>query len=241
MGRVVRRAERLSIPSADGLAAPDRRDELEAAALYELIEDHVAVTFYDRDSAGLPRRWLEMVKHTIAALGPKVLATRMVRDYVEQYYTPAAGSARAMAADGYAGARELAAWKRRVAQAWPGVTVEHVEGGGDDSPHVGARLPVRVVVDLGGLDPGDVAVEVAYGRVDAADTLVDPSYLELGGAEKADGGRLRYAGEIPLGRSGAFGYSVRVVPSHPRLSSRAEPGLVALPPAPHGMTNGDLR
>src|SRR5690606_6817458 len=59
-----------AIPSADGLAAPDRRDELEAAALYELIEDHVSVTFYDRDSAGLPRRWLEMVKHTIATLGP---------------------------------------------------------------------------------------------------------------------------------------------------------------------------
>ncbi|GGV43928.1 alpha-1,4 glucan phosphorylase [Actinomadura cremea] len=230
-----------SIPSADGLAAPDRRDDLEAAALYELIEDHVAVTFYDRDPAGLPRRWLEMVKHTIATLGPKVLATRMVRDYVEEYYTPAAGSARAMAADGYAGARELAAWKRRVALAWPGVTVEHVEGGGDDSPHVGARLPVRVVVDLGGLDPADVAVEVAYGRVDASDTLVDPAYLELGGAEKADGGRLRYAGDVPLARSGAFGYSVRVVPSHPRLSGRAEPGLVALPPAPHGMTNGNLR
>ncbi|MFV2178351.1 alpha-glucan family phosphorylase [Actinomadura sp. LOL_016] len=230
-----------SIPSADGLAAPDRRDDLEAAALYELIEDHVAVTFYDRDPAGLPRRWLEMVKHTIATLGPKVLATRMVRDYVEEYYTPAAGSARAMAADGYAGARELAAWKRRVALAWPDVTVEHVEGGGNDSPHVGARLPVRVVVDLGGLDPADVAVEVAYGRVDASDTLVDPAYLELGGAEKADGGRLRYAGDVPLARSGAFGYSVRVVPSHPRLSGRAEPGLVALPPAPHGMTNGDLR
>ncbi|WP_131736191.1 alpha-glucan family phosphorylase [Actinomadura roseirufa] len=230
-----------AIPSADGLATPERRDELEAAALYELIEDHVAVTFYDRDSSGTPGRWLEMVKHTIATLGPKVLASRMVRDYVEGYYAPAAASARAMAADGYAGARALAAWKQRVAKAWPGVAVEHVESNGEESPRVGAHLAVRVVVDLGELAPEDVAVEVAYGRVDDHDALVEPSYLELTGAEAAENGGLRYAGEVPLARSGPFGYGVRVVPNHPSLSGRAELGLVALPPAPHGMTNGDLR
>ena len=230
-----------AIPSANGLSSPDRRDELEAAALYELIEDHVSVTFYDRDSAGLPRRWLEMVKHTIATLGPKVLASRMLRDYVEGLYTPAAESERIMVADKYAGARTLAAWKQRVRGAWPGVAVEHVESTGEESPQVGARLTVRVVVNLAGLDPDDVAVEVAYGRVDDADALVDPAYLELAEAEPAGDGRRRYTGEVPLGRSGAFGYGVRVVPRHPMLSGRAEMGLVALPPAPQGMTNGDLR
>ncbi|MQY03184.1 alpha-glucan family phosphorylase [Actinomadura macrotermitis] len=229
-----------AIPSADGLAAPERRDALEAAALYELIEDHVAVMFYDRDG-GPPRRWLEMVKHTIATLGPKVLASRMLRDYVQEYYVPAAASARAMAAGGYSGARRLAAWKERVRKAWPGVAVEHVESTGEETLHVGARLAVRVVVDLGGLDPGDVAVEAVYGRVDAADAFIAPSYLELAAAEQAEDGRLRYAGEIPLARSGPFGYSVRVVPSDPGLAGQAELGLVALPPAPQGMTNGNLR
>ncbi|TYK48437.1 alpha-glucan family phosphorylase [Actinomadura decatromicini] len=230
-----------AIPSADGLASPDRRDELEAAALYELIADHVAVTFYDRDASGLPRRWLEMVKHTIATLGPKVLASRMLRDYVDELYTPAAAAARAMTADKFAGARALSAWKQRVRRAWPDVAVEHVESDGAESPQVGARLTVRAVVALGGLDPDDVAVEVVYGRVDDSDALVAPSYLELADREPAGDGRHRYTGEVPLGRSGAFGYSVRVVPSHPLLSGRAELGLVALPPAPPGMTNGDLR
>ncbi|MFI0485156.1 alpha-glucan family phosphorylase [Actinomadura sp. 9N215] len=230
-----------AIPSADGLATPDRRDELEAAALYELIEDHVSVTFYDRDAAGLPRRWLEMVKHTIATLGPKVLASRMLRDYVEDLYAPAAASERAMVAGEFAGARALAAWKQRVRKAWPGVAVEHVESNGSESPQVGARLSVRVVVDLAGLAPDDVAVEVVYGRVDDSDALVDPSYLELDDGEPADNGRVRYVGDVPLARSGAFGYNVRVVPSHPMLSGRAEMGLVALPPAPPGMTNGNLR
>jgi glycogen phosphorylase len=231
-----------AIPSADRAADPDRRDDLEANALYELIDEHVSALFYDRGGDGLPRRWLEMVKHTIASLGPKVLATRMVRDYVRELYAPAAGSARRLAADEHAGARELAVWKARVAKAWPRVAVEHVESSGvGHTPHLGAQLTVRATVALGELEPSDVAVEVAYGRVDESDALVDPSYRDLTQVEVLDGGRLRYAGEVPLDRTGAFGYSVRVVPSHEMLASRAEMGMVALPPQPVGLTDGVLR
>ncbi|MGH3380192.1 MAG: alpha-glucan family phosphorylase, partial [Actinoallomurus sp.] len=231
-----------SIPSADRAADPDRRDDIEAGALYELIEDHVAALFYDRATDGLPRRWLEMVKHTLASLGPKVLAGRMVRDYVHALYTPAALSGRRLAAENHAAAKALASWKLRVAKLWQGVTVEHVESSGvGQSPQLGAPLTVRATVELAGLEPSDVAVEVVYGRVSETDTLVDPSYLELTQVEGADGGKLRYAGEVRLDRPGAFGYSVRVVPKHELFASRAEMGLVALPPAPTGMTNGDLR
>jgi starch phosphorylase len=231
-----------TIPSADGVDDPDRRDDLEASALYELIEDHVAVMFYDRGGDGLPRRWLEMVKHTLASLGPKVLSTRMLRDYVIDLYGPAAASARAMTAGDWAGARELAEWKQRVVKAWPGVSVGHVESAGvGDSPHVGERLTVRTTVEIGELRPADVAVEVVYGRVDDTDSLIEPGYEELSAVEVLDNGRLRYVGEVPLDRTGAFGYSVRVVPRQDMLAGRTEMGLVALPATPIGMTNGDLR
>jgi starch phosphorylase len=231
-----------AIPSADRAADPDRRDDVEARALYELIEDHVSALFYDRSADGLPRRWLEMVKHTLASLGPKVLAGRMLRDYVLDLYAPAAVSDRRLSADGHAAAKALAEWKVRVAKHWPGVAVEHVESSGlEQSPHLGSTLSVRATVELAGLEPADIAVEVVYGGVGETDSLVDPSYLELTQVESVDGGRLRYAGEVPLDRPGAFGYSVRVVPRHEMFASRAEMGLVALPPVPTGMTNGDLR
>ncbi len=82
------------IPTADGLADESRRDDLEAAALYSLLERSVAPKFYDRDDRGIPMRWVEMVRHTLQVLGPKVLASRMVRDYTEKYYAPAAQSLR---------------------------------------------------------------------------------------------------------------------------------------------------
>ncbi|GAA0921255.1 alpha-glucan family phosphorylase [Nonomuraea longicatena] len=232
-----------AIPTANGVADPDRRDELEAAALYDLIEHEVAERFYDRTAGEPPRRWLEMVKHTLTSLGPKVLAGRMMREYVLDLYQPAAASARALAADSYESAREFATWRLRVTKSWPGVRVEHVAASGvGDTPEVGARLDLRATVALGDLDPADVLVEAAYGRVGGHDELIHPSYrpLELQG-RNGDDGRAHYTGEIPLDRTGAFGYTVRVVPSHPLASARAELGLIAVPEEPVGMTNGTLR
>ncbi len=231
-----------AIPSADGVTDPDRRDELEAAGLYDLIEREVADRFYDRGVDGLPRRWLEMVKHTLTSLGPKVLAGRMLRDYVTALYAPAARSAAALSADGYDQARHYAAWKLRVTRAWPGVRVEHVEASGlGETPEVGAALDLRATVALGELEPGDVCVQAAYGRVGPHDELTAPAYATLEPGPVGGDGRAVFAGKVPLDRTGAFGYTVRVVPSHPLMASPAELGLIAVPEEPAGMTNGNLR
>jgi starch phosphorylase len=169
----------------------------------------------------------------------------MVGDYVTHLYAPAAGSSRALAADGFAAARELAAWKKRIRQAWPSVRIEHVEADGAE-PNLGAVLHVRVTAALGGLTASDVCVEVVYGRPGEDDEIIDPSYLTLAAdtLSAPDGAAApltRFSGAVELGRPGPFGYTVRVLPQHPLLASRAELGLVTYPEAPAGMTNGDLR
>ena len=78
------------IPTADGVADPARRDELEASALYELLAKSVAPLFYDHGPDGVPGGWVEMIRHNLRSLGPKVQADRMVGDYVKHLYAPAA-------------------------------------------------------------------------------------------------------------------------------------------------------
>ena len=217
-----------AIPTADGVEDPEHRDDLEAAALYDLIEGQVAPRFYDRDEAGLPGRWLEMVSHTLQTLGPKVLASRMVTDYVEQLYTPAARAGWSLNGAGYPGARELAAWKGRLRGSWPAVRVDHVESSGvSDAPQVGDVLSVRAFVSLDGLGTDDVRVQVVHGRVSEADELADTESVDLVHAETYEGGRHRFEGDLRLSRTGAFGYTVRVLPAHPGLATPAELGLVA--------------
>jgi starch phosphorylase len=230
-----------AIPTADGLADEDRRDEIEAAALYELIERQVAPRFYDAGgTGGLPERWIEMVRHTLTTLGPKVLAGRMVRDYVSRLYAPAARSHRAVRDDA---ARELATWKRRLREQWPHVSVQHVEAGAvGDSPEFGSTLTLRVEVALGELEPADVDVQAVSGRVDESDRITDPTTISLKPVGRPDlDGRWHYEGPLTLDRTGPFGYTVRVLPTHRLLASPAEPGLIAVPAESEGMTAGVLR
>jgi starch phosphorylase len=221
-----------SIPTADGPTTDeDRRDDLEANALYELIEQRVAPRFYDRGADGLPGRWIEMVRRTLATLGPKVLAGRMVREYVEQLYVPAARAHRSLGPDA---ARELAEWKSRIRAAWPGVAVDHVEV--DETSEVaelGSTLALRVRVTLGDLTPEDVEVQAVAGRVDTRDALADARTFPLkpagGGSGPDQQGRWVYEGPLTLDRTGPFGYTVRVLPAHRLLAAGADLGLVALP------------
>jgi starch phosphorylase len=131
-----------------------------------------------------------------------------------------------MSAAEFAAARELAAWRQKVTEAWPGVRVAHVETAGvGDTPELGATLHLRTEVALGSLSPEDVVVESCHGRVDEADQLHDVTCIELDHIGAEDGTH-RFEGFIPLKRAGAFGYTVRVLPRHRLLSSPAELGLV---------------
>jgi starch phosphorylase len=225
------------IPTADGVEDPTRRDELEASALYELIAKSVAPLFYDAGADGVPQGWVQMVRHNLRTLGPLVQADRMVGDYVTKLYAPAARSSRALAADDGSAARSLAAWKARVRQAWPEVRIEHVEADGAE-PSLGAVLDVRVMASLGDLSPHDVRVELVYGRLGDDDEFTEPSYTTLAADESSPG---RFSGSVELAHPGPFGYTARVLPSHPLLASRADLGLVTYPDAPAGMSTGDLR
>ncbi|HET8559366.1 MAG TPA: alpha-glucan family phosphorylase [Marmoricola sp.] len=217
-----------AIPSADGVEDPDQRDDIEAGALYDLIEKDVAPRFYDLDADGLPVRWIEMVRHTLKSLGPKVLSSRMVRDYVEGLYAPAALASRDIN-DSYEGAAELAAWKSRVVAGWDDVRIDHVETEGvTDAPELGGAFDLRVFVSLGTLAPADVDVQVVHGRVRSEDQLIDTTVESLVHAEGYEGGRHRFDAHVSLARTGPFGYTVRVLPKHAGLASSAELGLVRL-------------
>ncbi|HLS03784.1 MAG TPA: alpha-glucan family phosphorylase [Actinomycetales bacterium] len=215
------------IPSADGVNDPERRDDLEAAALYDLVENHVTPAFYETDAAGLPRQWLQMVRYTLDSLSQKVQATRMVAEYVERLYVPATASGRMLAAHGFAGARGLAAWKQFVRSGWGAVSVDHLEVDTQRKIETEQSVEVAAHVNLGELTPEDVRVQVGYGRVESGGRLIEPRMADLQHAETYEGGRHRYVGAVELEVAGTFGVSARIVPHHEGLARVSELGLVA--------------
>jgi starch phosphorylase len=176
----------------------------------------------------LPQRWIQMMRETVAGLGPKVLASRMVRDYTTLLYTPAAASARAVSAT-KGGAEALARWKRRVPRRLVRVVVDHVESLSGDAVEVGADIHVSALVRLGDLTPDDIEVQLVTGLVGSSDELTETRVNPFPTGVDVDGGLRRYEGTIQARRSGSIGYTVRVVPHHPKLAGVAEMGLATLP------------
>ncbi|MFX0574351.1 alpha-glucan family phosphorylase [Nocardia nepalensis] len=220
-----------AIPTADGVSDEHRRDDLEAAALYDLFERTVAPRFYDRDLSDMPVRWVEMVRHTLQTLGPKVLASRMVRDYSVEYYAPAAAAGQRARVDEFAGARAISEYRRRVEAAWPSVKVIQVDSAGlPDTPVIGAELSLAARIDLGGLTPADVTVQAVLGRVSPTDDLSDITAFPMTHTGSDSGAEL-FTVETPVPLSGAVGYTIRVLPHNELLASDAELGLVIAPSA----------
>jgi glucan phosphorylase len=74
----------------DGATAPDGDvDAADARALYRLLEEEIVPAFYDRDTSGVPRRWLRIVKESIRSVAPRFSSRRMVKEYADRMYGPA--------------------------------------------------------------------------------------------------------------------------------------------------------
>ena len=201
-----------------------RRDDLEATALYELVESRVVPLFYDRPYNDRPDGWVDMIRHTLGYLGPRVQATRMLRDYVNGYYGPAAAAVHTLAADPLL-AKAFTAWKNMVRAAWPQVRVVNVDASGiGQEPSLGNVMTLRAYLELGGLTEHDVQVQVVTGAVDETENLSDTETTDMQYVGNGEGHR--FQAEVALERPGAIGYTVRAIPRHPLLASAAEMGLV---------------
>ncbi len=208
-----------AIGTGEEVSSPAYQDQLDAESLYSLLENEVVPLFYDRDADGLPRGWIAMMKESIKVLAPTFSGDRMVKQYAEGFYAPAAEQYRRLAADGFAEAKALVTWKTKVRDLWPSVRIVAVDetgavlDGGSREVAVGDQVPVTARVDLAGLDPLDVTVEAFYSTLSSDGALRTGRGMPLELGEQVDGCYL-YRGAVPARTSGLHGFAVRVLPRH---------------------------
>ena len=212
----------LSVEGYDDLA---RRDRVEAANLFDVLERRIVPLYYDRKPRSVPRGWVRKVRSSLKTLGPRVSASRMVREYIEWAYEPAASRAEALAAGKYKRAKALAAWKQRVESHWHEVVIEEA-GEEEITPKLGERQPVKAQVRLGGLTPKDVAVQLVHGPLDHSEELQAEFLEPMEAANQAPDGSWCYKGSFSCERPGRYGFALRVIPSHPDLLTFAEVGCI---------------
>jgi glycogen phosphorylase len=226
------------IPGAD-VVDEQRRDDLDAAAVLDAIEEEVAPLYYDRNPGGFSPGWVQKSRHAMATVIPRFNMRRTVRDYVSGMYLPAAQQGARLQADNAAGAADLAAWKQRVEEHWAGVRILSVS---DQQRGATPGSPLRMTasIDLDGLTAADLRVEFKARRLlpDAKFDLAPLNSFGHGtpagqwraeftstGEKDADGGTLYTVSAVPPA-TGQYQLEVRVYPWHELLSHPLEVGLM---------------
>jgi starch phosphorylase len=205
----------------DALRARD-----EARTLYEILQDKVVPLYYDRGPMGYSPEWVAMAKRSMATIAPRFNAARMIGQYVDKFYRPAAEQWRRYTADGFAPARRLARWKEKVRAAWPGVSL-HRAGESPRRLLFGERARFEVAVQLAGLDPSDVAVELLVCRYGLMGEEEGRTTLRLAPTQALDGGAHLYAIELSPEWCGKMDYRFRAWPNSELLTHPFEMGLMA--------------
>jgi len=201
------------------------QDWLDSRSLYQLIESDIAPKFYHRVDDGLPTQWIAMMKRSIAELAPYFSTARMVNEYTERFYMPAADAFGHLQSDSLKRAKDALSWRDRVRSAWPAVHVQSVSDTSGAKNPMGREFSVKVTVDLGKLNPSDVAVQGVSGKIgpnrDLVQTVVN-TFKHTG----EDGSNHVFEGTVRCDKPGYCGYTVRVVPVHPDVDVASELSLV---------------
>ncbi len=202
-------------------------DHVESQSLYDLIERHIIPLFYDRGPDNVPREWVKRMKNNLKRLAPMFNTNRMVAQYANMLYTPAALRGRELVKDSLKRSIDLAHVKDRLRANWGSVKVLGVNHTGNGHYKVGDRIDVEAIVDLGQhIAPDMVQMQLYCGpvsvdrRVEVADTVPMTHQRQI------DAGRHLYTGSIECRTSGRYGFALRLIPGVRDMATPFEPGMI---------------
>jgi glycogen phosphorylase len=226
MGSAIKCEVGWAIGSGESYEDPSEQDNIEAEALYDLLEREIVPLFYDRRTDGLPRKWIARMKTSIATLCPEFNMHRMVMQYATEYYLIAHRRFQHLHAQNSVNARHLAAWLNRIRAAWPRVSLDSTTKLVTEI-RLGDQIPVSARVALNGLAPNDVTVQLVAGKVNGEGNMEDVTIVAMDPIGHDSAGDFLFQAILqPCARSGLHGYAIRVLPQNTDAVCPFIPGLI---------------
>ncbi|MCK9996738.1 MAG: alpha-glucan phosphorylase, partial [Candidatus Krumholzibacteria bacterium] len=216
------------------------QDDVESTALYDLLENEIVPTFYERSSDDVPREWTRIMKNSMRTVNAEFNTNRMVEEYTERFYIPCIENAARLSADGFTRAKELADWRSRMNDGWDKLRIIEVYSPPLSAQPMGSTLPVRATLQLGDIPADEILVEVYHGLLDSGGEIVNGETATLFADEDAGDGTVTFSGDIACRRAGRRGFTVRAVPRKDGYPlDRFETGLVSWWDGPSGDATED--
>ncbi len=204
------------------------QNEADIASLLNILENQIVPLYYTKPDGHLPLAWIQLMRESMRTVVPNFNTHRMVQQYHELFYKPAARGYELMKHDGFRAARELSSWKEKMLTAWPSIKIIGYQIlPSKDHPDffVGEKVELTASLHLGSIRPEDLCVQ-AYIETLEQNRVIDPYLEELHVQSVLSEGLFLYSGIIPARESGTYSLNLRVIPKHPYLLQAHEMKLI---------------
>lgn len=212
-----------ALPLENTFENAEHQDEIDAEMIYSTIEKEIAPKYYKRDKNNIPNEWIEAVKYCISDIAKQFNTNRMLNDYIRQYYLPLAERSAKLAANDFAEAKEIAAWKDKMRKAWDGVNVLKIKQFDLNKSNIkaGDRYMTEVQVYVNGLDPHDIGIELVVANPIKDDKVTIDRKLQLHFIEQKEN-IATYGLDQVIHDNGTYDIAVRLYPKNPKLPNRMD-------------------
>ncbi|MDR0908841.1 MAG: alpha-glucan family phosphorylase [Spirochaetaceae bacterium] len=202
------------------------QDEIESKALYDILENEIIPLFYNRGRDGLPRDWIKMMKACMRTISQSMSTHRMLMDYSNMFYLPALKNYKHMVKDDYAETKSLAAYFEKLRGAWNNIKFIKVDTNAKPVMQRGDILTVKAYVELAGLNPDDVCIEVYHGGISGQSHNIEHAVHNEMKFSGQEGNACCFVAKVECEATGVQGHSVRILPKHPSLAHPYRSGFV---------------
>ena len=198
-----------------------QQDKLDAATIYSMLENEIIPLYFAKNSKGYSPEWIQYIKRSIGHIAPQYTMQRMIEDYIERFYAPQAKRFAALSADNDKLAKEIAAWKQKVAAAWDGIKVldVHIKEDIHQNNITGQPFTTTVKIDTNGL-ADDLGLELV---VDKIEDNSEKRWAKIPfKAVAKEGSIVTFEVVDKLRDPGVFRFGYRLYPVNPNLPHRQD-------------------
>jgi len=199
------------------------QDQLDAATIYSMLENEIVPLYYAKNTKGYSPEWIQVIKNSIAQITPRFTTKRMIDDYIARFYSKLATRSALLKANNFAKAKEIAAWKEKIASGWDRIQIETMDVPEKliHNPQVGEVYNINIVIDIDGINDKGIGIELVATQLgkNNVDMLYDVEELKL---VKNEGSKLYYNLEYQLNNAGSFKFGFRMFPKNEDLPHRQD-------------------
>lgn len=199
------------------------QDQLDAATIYSMLENEIIPLYFAKNTKGYSPEWVQVIKNSLAQITPRFTTKRMIDDYISRFYSKLASRSALLKANKYSKAKEIAAWKEKIAAGWDKIQILSMDVPEKliHNPQVGEINTINIVIDVHEINDKGIGIELVATKLgkNNVDTLYDVEELKL---VKTEGAKLFFSIEYQLNMAGTFKYGFRMFPKNEDLPHRQD-------------------